>query len=183
MILDAFSRAPQQTLVMVGLWNHGKYGMDLKAKFSNYANIHLLDPIYDQDQLNSIRSNAKFYVHGHSAGGTNPSLVEAMCLGLPILSYGIDYNRETTNHRARYFSNAEELLKQLSFFAQTDVSQMGLELQHYGLQKYAWQRIASLYYSAFKGESNAVAELSFNISNQSVQPINLKTKSTKSAVA
>ena len=183
MILDAFSRAPQQTLVMVGLWNHGKYGIDLKTKFSNYANIHLLDPIYDQDQLNSIRSNAKFYVHGHSAGGTNPSLVEAMCLGLPILSYGVDYNRDTTNHRARYFSNAEELLKQLSFFSQTDVSQMGLELQQYGLQKYAWQRIASLYISAFKGESNAVAELSFDISNHSVQTINLKTINNKSAVA
>ena len=183
MILDAFSRAPQQTLVMVGLWNHGKYGMDLKAKFSNYPNIHLLDPIYDQDQLNSIRSNAKFYVHGHSAGGTNPSLVEAMCLGLPILSYGIDYNLETTNHRARYFNNAEDLLKQLSYFVKTDLSMIGVEMQKYAKQKYAWQRIASLYFAAFKGESQAVAELSFTILNQSVHTIDLKTNTTRSVTA
>lgn len=183
LILDAFSRVPQQSLVIVGLWNHGKYGMELKSKFSNYPNIHLLDPIYDQDQLNSIRSNAKFYVHGHSAGGTNPSLVEAMCLGLPILSFGVNFNRDTTNHRARYFSNAEELLKQLSFFSKADLSQLGLEMQQYGMQKYAWQRIASLYFSAIKGESNALAELSFGISNQTVQTIELKTKNVKSAAA
>ncbi|MFN0187818.1 MAG: DUF1972 domain-containing protein [Bacteroidia bacterium] len=183
MILDAFSRVPQQSLVIVGLWNHGKYGMELKSKYSNYPNIHLLDPIYDQNQLNSIRSNAKFYVHGHSAGGTNPSLVEAMCLGLPILSYGINFNRDTTNHRARYFNNAEELLTQLSFFSKTDLTQMGLELQQYGMQKYAWRRIASLYFSAIKGETNAVAELSFGFSNQSAQTIELKTKTVKTAAA
>jgi glycosyltransferase involved in cell wall biosynthesis len=183
LILDAFSKAPQQKLVMVGLWNHGKYGMDLRAKYSNFSNIHLLDPIYNQDQLNALRSNANFYVHGHSAGGTNPSLVEAMCLGLPILSYGIDYNRETTNHRARYFNNAEELLKQLPFFTSRDLSHMGAELQQYGLQKYAWQRIASLYASAFKGESYAVAELASKLSNQQVQTVELNTTNSKSIAA
>lgn len=183
MILDAFSKAPYQKLVMVGLWNHGKYGIDLRAKYSNFSNIHLLDPIYDQDQLNALRSNASFYVHGHSAGGTNPSLVEAMCLGLPILSYGIDYNRETTNHRARYFKSSEELLNQLPYFIGNDLSRMGGELQQYGLQKYAWYRIASLYASAFRGESSAVAELTSKLAKQQVQTIDLNIKNTKSVAA
>jgi glycosyltransferase involved in cell wall biosynthesis len=183
MILDAFSKAPQQKLVMVGLWNHGKYGMDLRAMYSNFSNIHLLDPIYDQDQLNALRSNADFYVHGHSAGGTNPSLVEAMCLGLPILSFGIDYNRETTNHRARYFSNAEDLLTQLPFFKGRDLSRMGAELQQYGLQKYAWQRIASLYASAFKGEPAYVAELKSKLAKQQIQTVELESNNSKSIAA
>lgn len=183
MILDAFSRAPHQKLVMVGLWNHGEYGMKLRDKYSNFSNIHLLDPIYDQDQLNALRSNANFYVHGHSAGGTNPSLVEAMCLGLPILSYGIDYNRETTNHRARYFNNPEELLNQLHFFTEEDLSRMGIELQQYGLQKYAWPRIASLYAAAFRGESSSVAELTSRLAKQQVQTVDLNIKSEKSVDA
>ena len=106
-----------------------------------------------------------------------------MCLGLPILSYGIDYNLETTNHRARYFNNAEDLLKQLSYFVQTDLSMIGVEMQKYAMQKYAWQRIASLYLAAFEGESQAVAELSFTILNQSVHTIDLKTNTTRSAAA
>ena len=183
MILDAFSKAPHQKLVMVGLWNHGKYGMDLRLKYSNFSNLHLLDPIYDQDQLNALRSNAKFYVHGHSAGGTNPSLVEAMCLGLPILSYGIDYNRETTNHRARYFSSPEELLNHLPFFTGRDLSRMGTELQQYGLQKYAWHRIASLYASAFKGESSFLEELTCKVAKQHVQTVDLNVNNTKSIAA
>lgn len=175
LILDAFSRAPHQQLVMVGLWTHGKYGMDLRAQYANFSNIHLLDPIYEQEELNVLRSNAKLYVHGHSAGGTNPSLVEAMCLGLPILSFDIDYNRETTNHRARYFKTAEELLHQLPLFTDTDCSRMGTEMQQYGLQKYTWQRIAALYSSAFKGESQEISELTFSASQQQETQVAIRT--------
>jgi putative lipase involved disintegration of autophagic bodies len=70
--------------------------MELKEKYISHENIFLLDPIYDQHILNRIRSNCYLYIHGHSAGGTNPSLVEAIYLGLPILAFGVEYNKETT---------------------------------------------------------------------------------------
>jgi len=183
MILDAFSRAPQHTLVMVGLWSHGKYGIELKQKYSNYSNIHLLDPIYDQDHLNVLRSNAKVYVHGHSAGGTNPSLVEAMCLGLPVLSFGIEYNRETTNHRARYFSNAAELLKQLQALEEKECKRMGAELQQYGLQKYNWSRISGLYAAALRSESKTSADLTFSVSKNEINTIEIRSQKPKSIAA
>ena len=81
------------------------------------------------------------------------------------------------------WTTAEDLLKQLSYFGQTDLSMMGVEMQKYGMQKYAWQRIASMYFAAFKGDSQAVAELSFNVSNQSVHTIDLKTNNTRKAAA
>lgn len=172
MILDAFKRCPDRNLVIVGLWNHGQYGMDLKERFGHYPNIHLLDPIYDQDKLNEIRSNADVYVHGHSAGGTNPSLVEAMCLGLPIISFGVSYNRETTNHRARYFNNGEELLEVLQGLTDAEKKTIGREMEQYGLQRYTWQRITSLYASAFKGEAPAYDQLLNEI--KSHQPENIQ---------
>jgi glycosyltransferase involved in cell wall biosynthesis len=173
MILDAFSRAPEKNLVIVGMWNHGPYGMELRAKYSNYPNIHLLDPIYDQDQLNEIRSNAAVYVHGHSAGGTNPSLVEAMCLGLPIISYGVSYNRETTNHRARYFNNESELLEQLNRLTPTEQQRMGAEMEQYGRRYYTWKRITSLYAAAFTGQDPSYRELLNEMSERQVEQIEL----------
>mgnify|MGYP000848926982 CR=1 FL=1 len=173
MILDAFSRAPEKKLVIVGLWNHGPYGMELRAKYSNYPNIHLLDPIYDQDQLNEIRSNAAVYVHGHSAGGTNPSLVEAMCLGLPIISYGVSYNRETTNHRACYFNNETELLEQLNRLTPTEQQRMGAEMEQYGRRYYTWKRITSLYAAAFTGQDPSYRELLNEMADRQVEQIEL----------
>jgi len=82
---------------------NNEYGKSLKIKYSTCKNIHLYDPIYNQREIDLIRGNANLYVHGHSAGGTNPSLVEAMFLGLPIVSYNVSYNKTTTENKALYF--------------------------------------------------------------------------------
>ena len=86
-ILEAFSKMPDETLVFVGNWEKSEYGRSLKEKFSVCKNIHLLAPIYEPHIVNWLRSNAHVYIHGHSAGGTNPSLVEAMNLSIPILAF------------------------------------------------------------------------------------------------
>jgi len=114
MILEAFSVTNKMPLVIVGNWDKSQYGISLKIKYSNHPNIHIIDPIYDQQKLDELRSNASLYVHGHSAGGTNPSLVEAMYLGLPIIAYGVSYNRVTTEHKAIYFKTLEDLILEIN---------------------------------------------------------------------
>ena len=52
-------------------------------------------------------------MHGHSAGGTNPSLVEAMFFGRPIIAYDVVYNRETTMGRAVYFKSVGDICRLL----------------------------------------------------------------------
>lgn len=108
MVLEAFSRT-NKVLVYVGNWNFSDYGRRLKEKYSGFTNIIMLDAVYDLDVLYALRANAEVYVHGHSAGGTNPSLVEAMFFGIPILAFNVVYNRETTENNAYYFKNVEEL--------------------------------------------------------------------------
>lgn len=83
--MDAFSSI-NNTLVIVGNWEKSEYGRSIKEKYSVFINIHILDPIYKTHKINWIRSNAYVYIHGHSAGGTSSSLVEAMNLGLTILA-------------------------------------------------------------------------------------------------
>lgn len=110
LILEAFSKT-KHTLVFVGNWEKSEYGKELLIKYQRYNNLKLLNPIYDLNILNVLRSNCDFYIHGHSAGGTNPSLVEAMFFKKPIFAYDVIYNKETTNYQANYFSNTEELIE------------------------------------------------------------------------
>lgn len=77
LILESFSQTNTK-LTFVGNWNSSEYGKLLKKKYSTFDNITILDPIYDINALSVLRSECRFYVHGHSAGGTNPSLVEMM---------------------------------------------------------------------------------------------------------
>lgn len=144
-ILKVFSETPEHHLVLVGNWENSPYGKDLKEKFSVFENINLLDPIYDQDTLDIIRGNASLYIHGHSAGGTNPSLVEAMFLGLPVISYGVSYNRTTTGDQAFYFSNEEELKKLLSTLKKEDLQKCSLKMKKIAKNKYIWKSIAEKY--------------------------------------
>ena len=145
LILEAYSNMPNKKLVIVGLWNHGRFGMQLREEYSVYQHIHLLDPIYDQDELNIIRSNAAVYIHGHSAGGTNPSLVEAMCLGLPIMAFAVAYNKETTMHQALYFNNAAELQQLVKTTSSQKLAAVRIKMLELGITQYSWIHIARSY--------------------------------------
>ncbi len=145
LILETFTKLSGEQIIFVGNWNHSEYARKLKEKYSTYSNIHLLDPIYDQKTLDSLRSNCKFYVHGHSAGGTNPSLVEAMYLGLPVFCYNVSYNRATTKEKAFYFNNSEELAKGIQSVSAEDLKKTAAVMQYIARMEYTWSVIASKY--------------------------------------
>lgn len=147
-ILEAFSKMPEQQLVMVGNWKNGEYGSLLKEQYSKFENIHLLDPIYESHEINWIRSNGSIYVHGHSAGGTNPSLVEAMNLGLPILAFDCVYNRATTQEQCLYWkesSDIEQLIKAKS----AEFPEIAQKMKDFGSKEYSWKNIAQKYNSLY----------------------------------
>ncbi len=151
-ILEAFSQQSSLPLVIIGNWKANKYGMDLLDKYAAIDHIHLLDPIYDQKILNQIRSNAYVYMHGHSAGGTNPSLVEAMFLGLPIFAYGVNYNRETTENSAAYFLNSMELQKLIKHIDDKYLRSIGEKMLEISNRRYRWKIIANKYCELFEKE-------------------------------
>lgn len=131
--------------VVVGNWNSSEYGVKLYRKYSKEKNVILYNPIYEPEELNALRSNCYFYLHGHSAGGTNPSLVEAMYLGLPILAYGVNYNRETTFNKAVYFDDYQELkaiLLDLESFDRQEIMHTMLKLAK---KNYSWKAISKQY--------------------------------------
>jgi glycosyltransferase involved in cell wall biosynthesis len=145
MILHAFICQDDLPLVMVGNWNASGYGIAMKNNYITNKSLILLDAIYDRTILDVLRGNCVLYIHGHSAGGTNPALVEAMYLGLPIYAFASGYNEETTERHAAYFKDEQELLNLILQRNQYDCKRMGLELQTVAKRRYNWKIIAQKY--------------------------------------
>lgn len=151
LILEAF-RDLKLKLVLIGNWNFSTYGKTLRDRYNDCENLLLLDPIYEQTILDELRSNCGIYVHGHSVGGTNPSLVEAMNLGLCCIVYGVDYNIETTENSAIYFNNVDDLKNAVNFFIDNkiDALKIGNDLKTLALKRYTWDNIISKYEKLFQ---------------------------------
>jgi glycosyltransferase involved in cell wall biosynthesis len=149
MILEAFSAFPEMGLVIVGNWSNSEYGQALRKKYQAVERFYLLDPVYDPELLNCLRGSADIYIHGHGAGGTNPSLVEAMHLGLPIIAFGCAFNQETTEGAARYFNDADELVTVLHQLSHEGRDALGLAMKSIADRRYTWHRISSEYAKLF----------------------------------
>jgi len=144
-VIEAFMDLPDHTLVIVGNWDNSEYGIIYRSKCLDFANIHLLDPIYDQRKLDVLRGNASLYIHGHSAGGTNPSLVEAMYLGLPIFAFNVSYNRTTTENKALYFSNQFDIIELVEKTSQEQLTEIATQMKTIAKRRYTWKKIAFKY--------------------------------------
>jgi glycosyltransferase involved in cell wall biosynthesis len=145
LILDSFAIYNDIPLVFVGNWNSSSYGRNLKVKYSNVGNVFLLDAIYDHRELNLVRSNCYGYIHGHSAGGTNPALVEAMNLGLPILAFSSDFNIYTTEGKALYFKNSEELILLFNNLSLETMNLLKISMLEISKRRYLWEIISKKY--------------------------------------
>ncbi|MGN0728468.1 DUF1972 domain-containing protein [Treponema sp.] len=148
LILEAFSKMPEKNLVFVGNWERSDYGKCLKEKYSGFSNIHLLDPVYEPHTVNWLRSNASLYVHGHSAGGTNPSLVEAMNLGLAVLAFDCVYNRATTEEKALYWKTSDDIVR-IIIEESSRFEEVSHTMKEAGKRLYSWETIAELYNSLY----------------------------------
>jgi len=150
MIVAAFAQQHDVPLVIVGNWNNSEYGRDLREQYATVEHIHLLDPIYDLGKLKSLRQNAFVYVHGHSAGGTNPSLVEAMHFTKPILAFDCDFNRSTTEEKALYFCSANDLEAIIRTIDPVVVFKIAKDMCTVANNRYTWDRVAHQYFSLFE---------------------------------
>ena len=93
------------TLLVVGNTNN-RYGRKLLRKYRSSAKVKFLQGIYDKNVLNELRFHANYYFHGHSVGGTNPSLLEAMACSCVIVAHDNAFNRSVLKNHAWYFKNA-----------------------------------------------------------------------------
>lgn len=106
-IVDGYRRsAATRPLVVVG---SAPYSDEYTAAIHALADdrVRFLGGVWDQDLLDQLYGNALTYVHGHSVGGTNPSLLRAIGAGAPVLAYDVAFNREVVGEPGRYFLGAD----------------------------------------------------------------------------
>lgn len=121
-VLDAVQayRQSQESLplVVVGSAPYAQWYIDkVRDAAGADARIRLVGSIYDAELLDQLYGHARTYIHGHSVGGTNPSLLRAMGAGAPVLAFDVEFNHEVTNGQALFWADVPaltELLDQIS---------------------------------------------------------------------
>lgn len=151
-ILKAFAERPDHSFVYVGNWNANSYARQLVREYEDTPNLSLLPAEYDVGKLRTLRENAQLYVHGHSTGGTNPSLVEMMHFACPVLAYDCSFNRHTTGDKALYFSDAPDLQNKIDTLANNNqlAQDIAGALQDIAQEEYTWSKVAAQYFEMFK---------------------------------
>lgn len=109
MILDGFeSSCVEQIFLVIGNTTN-KYGTYIKQKFEKNVRIRFLGAIYNQEHINNLRYYSNLYFHGHSVGGTNPSLLEAMACSALIAAHDNLFNKAILAENGFYFSSPDDV--------------------------------------------------------------------------
>ena len=151
LILDAYEQSGE-TLVFVSNWDSSQFGKAMRTKYAGIPNLHLVGPIYDLAKVKAIQLRTRLYVHGHSAGGTNPALVEAMWAGLPTFAFDVSFNRHTTDQKALYFANSAELVQLLRAFDDEWAKISSKALRAVAQRKFMWCDVRIGYMNLLRGE-------------------------------
>ncbi len=121
-ILEGVAKAKMDRPFLVIGKHETKFGNYLKEKFNKETNIVFCGAIYDIQVLNNIRYFSNLYFHGHTVGGTNPSLLEAMASNSLICAHKNDFNESILGPDAFYFKEAKEVKKYLQEYSKSDAS-------------------------------------------------------------
>ena len=145
MILDGYCMSGDtRTFIVVG-GTSGKYGRYLLKKYSKIERIIFTGGVYDYPGLCDLRRQCRFYFHGHSAGGTNPSLLEAMSSGARLVAHGNDFNRAVLGGNSLYFNSAEDVRDIIA----NGIQAYNEEWKKVNLEEistsYQWEKIARQY--------------------------------------
>jgi hypothetical protein len=150
MVLDGYIQSKsKELLLLVGNYKT-KYGNHIVNKYKIFPSIKFLGGIYNYNILNNIRYFSKLYFHGHSVGGTNPSLLEAMGCGCYIAAHNNSFNRNVLEENAFYFNNSNDVSKIIIKFDEINkkiyVNNNKIKIR----EVYNWDVVSKQYLEIFK---------------------------------
>ena len=139
-------------LVIVGKTNT-KFGKYLVETYGDNPKIIFLGGIYDFKKINSVRFYSNAYFHGHSVGGTNPSLLEAMASSTFIIAHDNVFNRSVLRDSSVYFSSEkdiEEIVNNLNEYIKDKKSKYIEENLTKIRDEYSWERLVEQHEQYFQ---------------------------------
>jgi glycosyltransferase involved in cell wall biosynthesis len=145
-IVDGYRRSgATKPLVVVG---SAPYSDDYTNRVHSLADerVRFLGGVWDQTQLDQLYGNCFTYLHGHSVGGTNPSLLRAIGAGAAVLAFDVAFNREVTEEAGRYWTGPADvaLLVDTAEASPSAVQQAGARARELAI-RYDWDDVAAGY--------------------------------------
>lgn len=152
MIIDGYKMSQSsKSLIIVGNFISNDYKTAISINESE--KIRFLGGIYDPEELAVIRYSAFAYIHGHSVGGTNPSLLEALGSSNICICHDNPFNREVTDSTQLYFSQPIDLKNRIEYLEQLSgdaISMLQIKAKERIENYYTWDNIADKYSMLFQ---------------------------------
>ena len=149
MVLDGVVLSNDNTPILVIGKHETKYGEYLKNKFKNHKNIRFIGGVYNLEYLNNLRYFSNLYFHGHSVGGTNPSLLEAMASQALIAAHNNDFNKGVLENNAYFFNSPHEVCNILQNIKKNDNAKMIANNYNSIVTNFNWNKINDQYLQFF----------------------------------
>lgn len=120
-LVSAFSRRPRgHVLAVLGRYHPESNPYHAKVMAAASDEVRFLGPIYEADTLDALRRFSRLYLHGHTVGGTNPSLVEALGAGTAVVAHDNRFNRWVAGPANHYFSDEDQCDEVLTEMVEND---------------------------------------------------------------
>jgi glycosyltransferase involved in cell wall biosynthesis len=113
-----------KVLLIIGDYKRNTFGKELFDKYNQNTKIRFLGSIYNKEVLNNLRYYSYLYFHGHSVGGTNPSLLEAMGCSCLIIAHDNEFNKAVLEQDAYYFTTPENLAEVIKNYSANKYSSL-----------------------------------------------------------
>lgn len=148
-IIEGYLRSSARLpLVVVGSAPYAAaYTARIAERAASDPRIRVVGGIWDQEQLDQLYAHAVTYLHGHSVGGTNPSLLRAMGAGTAVIAWDVVFNREVLGTVGMFFDSAAVLapLIEDAELAPHHTDELGSALQSRAEQRYNWDDVTDGY--------------------------------------
>ncbi|MFT6165727.1 MAG: glycosyltransferase involved in cell wall biosynthesis [Vicingaceae bacterium] len=149
-ILDGMSASNSELLFLVIGKTENAFGQHLVKKFKHDKRIQFLGGIYNLHDLNNLRHFSNYYFHGHSVGGTNPSLLEAMASSAFIVAHENEFNGAVLESDALYFKTAAKVSEILNQQVTSPVRLSYIDANRKKIEEfYTWENIINSYEDLF----------------------------------
>ncbi len=133
-----------------------KYGKKLSDKYKPYAQVRFIGFVYKMSVLNNLRYYSEYYFHGHSIGGTNPSLLEAMASGALIIAHANPFNKYILGDDGFYFNDTDEIKQILGNKLPDEETRKMIVNNNYDKirNNYRWDHVVNAYEKMFMEINN-----------------------------
>lgn len=145
-ILEGFNQSNSHRKFKVLGPTDNRFGKFIVHKFKNDSRIEFKGGLFDNNKVRQLQNNSYLYFHGHSVGGTNPSLLEAMASEALIAAHNNPFNKSVLHQDAFYFTNASEVRQIVETVKRQEAEKAMVSNNLHKIKyQFNWERIVDQY--------------------------------------